>query len=80
MTPNPAFQLEELNGHRAEAYAADFVLDTQFLCFEEDPKLEAAVRKEVGKERQYLANFFGPKSDNGDPIRLLYFAIQGTDS
>ena len=34
----------------------------------------------MGKGRQYLANFFGPKRDSGDPIALIYLAIQVTSA
>ena len=77
LLPDANFQLEYRNGLRpAEAYATDFQMDPRFLCFKEDPKFEAATRKGVGKGKQYLANFFGPKRDSGDPISLIYFAIQ----
>ena len=55
-------------------------MDPGFLCFEEDPKFEAAAREGVGKGREYLANFFAPKRDPGDPIPLIYFAIQVSDA
>ena len=61
-----------------------FEVHLQYLCFDDDPTFEPAVRKAVErpwmKRRQHLANFFGPKRDNGDPIPLIYFAVQTTDS
>ena len=33
---------------------------------------------ETGKGKQYLVNFFPPKSNEGDAIPLIYFAIQVT--
>ena len=82
---NTAFHFTYRNGLRAtEAYAVDFEVDLQFLCFEDDPTFEPAVGKAVDRRgkirRQYLANFFGPKRDTGDPIHLIYFAIPTNDS
>ena len=54
-------------------------MDPGFLCFEKDPKFEAAARKGGGKGRQYLANFSSPKPDVGDPIPVIYYAIHVTD-
>ena len=80
LRPNSAFELEYQNGVRAtEAYAENFEVDPRFLCFEEDPKFEATARERGGKGRQCLVNFFSPKRDSGDPIPLIYFAIQVTD-
>ena len=84
LLPNTEFQLKYRNGIRpAEIYAADFEVNPQFLCFEDDVGFELAVRAGVqrpGKAgRQYLANFFGPKRETGAPIPLVYFAIQTTD-
>ena len=66
-----------------EIYEADFEEDPQFLCFEDDPAFEIAVRAGVqrpGKAGgQYLANFLGGKRDAGTPIPLIYFSIQETD-
>ena len=81
---NKEFQLKYRDGLRAaEIYEADFEVDPQFFCFEDDPTFEIAVRAGVqrpGKAgRQYLANFFGPKRETGAPFPLIYFAIQVTD-
>ena len=66
---NPVFQVEYRNGFRAgEAYTEDLQVDPRFICFDADPKFEAAVRKGVARERQYLVNLFGPKGDSGEPI------------
>ena len=58
-------------------------MNPKFLCLEEDPEFEPAVRKggerPWKKGRQYLANFFGPRRDTGGPIPLIYFVIQTTD-
>ena len=61
---NDKFQLKYRDGLRAgDIYEADFEVDPQFLCFEDDQAFEKAVRmggKRTGKaERQYLANLFG---------------------
>ena len=81
---NDEFEVKYRDGLRAaDIYEADFEVDPQFLCFEDDPAFEKAVRtgvKRSGKAgRQYLANFFGPKRETGAPIPLIYFAIQTTD-
>ena len=76
LLPDAKYQVEYRNGIRAdEAYAPDFEVDRRFICFGEDQKFEAAERKGVRNGRQYLANFFGPKDDSGEPIPLI-FAIQ----
>ena len=73
------FHLEYPNGLRAaEPYGEDLDVDSQFL--EEYPKFEAVARERAGIRRQYLANILSPKRDVGDPIALIYFAIQVTDN
>ena len=79
-----SFEVTYRDGLRAaDIYKEDFKVDPQFLCYEDDPAFEKAVRtglKRLGKAgRQYLANFFGPKRETGAPIPLIYFAIQTTD-
>ena len=58
-------------------------MDSQFLCFEDDPAFEISVRAGVKPSeragRQYLANFFGPKREAGAPIPLIYNGIQTTE-
>ena len=81
---NDKFEVKYRDGLRAaEIYKEDFEVDPQFLCFEDDPAFEKAVRtgvKRPGKAgRQYLANFFAPKREAGVPIPLIYFAIQTID-
>ena len=81
---NNEFQPKDRNGLRpAEIYDADFKVDPQFLCFEDDPAFEIAVHAGIQRRgkpgRQYLANFFWPKRETGSPILVIYFAIQTTD-
>ena len=70
---NKEFQLKYRDGLRpAELYQAEFEVDPHFLCFEDEPVFEIAVRAGVERPlkagRQYLANFFGPKRETGAPI------------
>ena len=63
----------------AEDYSEDFEVDPQLSSFEADPKFEAVSLERGGQGTQYEPNFWSPKSDELDPIPLIYFAIQLTE-
>ena len=81
LPPIHKFQVEYCNGlSAAEAYAEECQVEPRQVCFAEDPRLEATVRKSAGKVRQYLGFIFGSKRKSGKAIPLIYFPIQPSES
>ena len=83
LSANTRYVFKYRNGCRlAEILEKEFEPDPRFLSFAEAKDFEENARGALGSTggRRYLATYFGPNREAGEPIPLIYLAVQVADA